>query len=67
MIGPDTWKMKQLGGIMSLYEHRYKYGKQKSIMSVEEFKARANQGDFDETFTSPSTSITRRLEPKLAT
>jgi hypothetical protein len=50
MIGPDTWKMKQLGGTMPLYEHRYKYGKQKSIMSVEEFKARAHQDDFDETF-----------------
>lgn len=50
IVGLDTWKMKQYGCIIPMCEHRYKYGKQKTIMTVEEFRdeLKASQIKFEQ-------------------
>ena len=36
----DKWETEQQEPIISMYEHRYKYGKQKTIVTVENFRER---------------------------
>jgi integrase len=36
-----------IGGYCFMYEHRYKYGKQKEIMSVDEFREKLESSDLD--------------------